>query len=68
MTEGDKKSPGSLRAAIAVLWAFLGVRGQRGYEVDLTTLKPVQIIVAGIVGGIIFVLSLVLLVRFVLSH
>ncbi len=68
MTEGDKKSPGGLRAAIAVLWAFLGVRGQRGYETDLATLKPAQIIVAGILGGIIFVLSLVLLVRFILSH
>lgn len=68
MSEGDKKTPTGLRAAVAVLWAFLGVRGQRGYEVDLTTLKPAQIIVAGIVGGIIFVLSLLLLVRFILSH
>ncbi|MEY3200579.1 MAG: hypothetical protein RIR70_129 [Pseudomonadota bacterium] len=68
MSEVEQKTPTGLRAAIAVLWAFLGVRGQRGYEVDLTTLKPAQIIVAGILGGIIFVLTLVLLVRFILSH
>jgi len=68
MSEAPKQAPSGIRAVIAVLWAFLGVRGQRDYEVDLTTLKPAQIIAAGIFGGIIFVLSLVLLVRFILSH
>ena len=68
MSGVDKKTPTGLRAAVVVLWAFFGVRGQRGYEADLTTLKPAQIIAAGIVGGIIFVLSLLLLVRFILSH
>jgi hypothetical protein len=51
-----------------VLWAFIGVRGQRGYELDLTTLTPRQIILAGIVGGVIFVLTLLLVVRVILSQ
>ena len=66
--QNPRARPGGLRAAIAVLWAFLGVRGQRGYELDLTTLKPVQIVVAGIAGGIIFVLTLLLVVRVILSQ
>lgn len=64
----EKRRPTGLRAAIAVLWAFLGVRGQRGYEVDLTTLKPSQIIIAGLLGGIILVLTLLLVVRVILSQ
>lgn len=66
MNEAQKRTPSGLRAVIAVLWAFLGVRGQRDYEVDLTTLKPVQIVIAGLLGGAVFVLTLVLLVRFIL--
>ena len=50
-----------------VLWAFLGVSGQRGYEMDLTTLKPLQTIEAGVLGGVILVLTLLLVVRVILS-
>ena len=34
---------------------------------DAVTLKPVQVIVAGMIGAALFVLSLVVLVRFVIS-
>ena len=54
-----------LQVAKAVLWSFFGIRRRAEYEKDAVTLTPVQVIVAGIVGAIIFVLSLVTLVHFI---
>ncbi len=52
----------------AVFWSFLGVRKRAQHESDVTRLKPIQVVAAGLVGAAIFVLSLVLLVRFVISR
>jgi hypothetical protein len=57
-----------MRAILAVLWAFLGVRGQKDYEFDLTSLKPVQIVVAGVLCGVVLVLTLLLVVRVIIGH
>lgn len=57
-----------LQVAKAVFWSFLGIRKRTQHESDVTKLKPVQIVVAGLIGAAIFVLSLVLLVRFVISR
>ena len=51
----------------AVAWSFFGVRKAAEYEKDIAELNPVHVIIAGIVAGIVFVLSLVLLVNWVLS-
>ena len=55
----------SLDVAKAVLWSFLGIRKRAAHEKDAVTLKPAQVIVAGVIGAIILVLSLVTLVRFI---
>ena len=55
---------GTLRA---VAWSFLGIRKGRGYEQDVSQLNPVHVIVAGIIGGVLFVLALVALVSWVVS-
>lgn len=55
---------GTLRA---VAWSFLGIRKGRGYEQDVSQLNPVHVIVAGVVGAALFVLALVLLVRWVVG-
>ncbi len=47
----------------AVLWAFLGIRSQEGYDKDRARLTPKQIIAAGLVLAAIFVGGLLLLVR-----
>jgi hypothetical protein len=54
-----------LQVAKAVFWSFFGVRKRAEYEKDAVTLTLKQVVVAGIIGGIIFVLSLVMLVRFI---
>jgi hypothetical protein len=54
-----------LQVAKAVFWSFLGIRKRAEYEKDAVTLTLKQVVVAGIIGGVIFVLSLVMLVRFI---
>lgn len=60
-----KASP--LQVAQAVLSAFIGIRKRAAHENDAVTITPVQVIVAGVIGAAIFVLSLVILVRFITS-
>ena len=54
-----------LQVVKAVFWSFFGIRRRAEYEKDAVTLTPVQVIVAGVIGAIIFVLSLVMLVHFI---
>jgi hypothetical protein len=58
-----KASP--LDVAKAVFWSFLGIRKRAAHEKDAVTLKPAQVIIAGVIGAIILVLSLVTLVSFI---
>ncbi len=51
----------------AVAWSFLGIRKRAGYEQDVQKLNPVHVIVAGIIGAILFILVLVALVRWVVG-
>jgi len=57
-----------LQVAKAVFWSFLGIRKRRDYETDSVELKPMQVIVAGLIGAAVLVLSLILLVRFVIGR
>jgi len=56
-----------LQVAKAVLSAFIGIRKRAAHESDAVTITPVQVVVAGVIGAAIFVLSLVMLVRFITS-
>jgi Tfp pilus assembly protein PilN len=56
-----------LQTITAVAWSFFGVRRSADLERDAQQLKPAQLIVAGLVGAAIFVLSLVLLVNWVVA-
>ncbi|MBU1225168.1 MAG: DUF2970 domain-containing protein [Gammaproteobacteria bacterium] len=52
----------NLKAALAVFWSFFGVRKRRDYDADAQGLTPVQVIIAGLIGAAVFVLTLFLLV------
>jgi hypothetical protein len=57
--------PASLgQIASAVFWIFFGIRRGKDMERDTVTIKPLHIVIAGLVAGIIFVLALVALVTF----
>lgn len=59
---------GSLgRTVLAVAWSFFGVRKSRDLERDARELNPVHIVIAGIVGALVFVLLLVALVNWVIA-
>ena len=64
---GAPRKATPLQVAKAVLSAFIGIRKRAGHERDVVTITPLQVVVAGVIGAAIFVLSLVLLVRFVTS-
>jgi len=53
--------------AKAVMFAFMGIRRQSDLEHDAATLKPVHVIIGGIIGAILFVIGVLLLVRLVVS-
>jgi len=56
------------QVAKAVFWSFLGIRKRRDYETDSVELKPKQVIVAGLIGAAVLIVSLLLLVRFVIGN
>lgn len=51
----------------AVLWSFLGIRKRSGYELDASSLDPKAVVAAGLLGGLLFVLALLAIVRLVLA-
>lgn len=51
----------------AVFWSFFGVRKRRDYEADTQQLNPVHVIIAGIIGAVLFVLALVFIVKLVVG-
>ncbi len=58
---------GSLRAALAVFWSFFGVRKRHDYDSDARSLTPAQVIIAGLIGGLAFVLTILLVVYLVMQ-
>ena len=68
VSEPGLKPASPLQVAKAVFWSFLGVRKRAEHEKDLAQIKPVQVVIAGLVGAAIFVLSLVLLVKFIIGR
>lgn len=58
---------GNLKAALAVFWSFFGVRKRRDYDSDSQSLTPGQVIVAGLIGGLVFVSTILLVVFLVLQ-
>ena len=66
--EQTPRAASPLQVAKAVFWSFLGVRKRSAHESDMAQLKPAQVIAAGLIGALIFVLSLILLVKFVISR
>jgi len=62
----ERKSP-LVQTALAVFWSFFGVRKRADYARDVQQLNPRHVVVAGIVGAVIFVLALVMLVKWVVG-
>jgi hypothetical protein len=56
-----------LRTMKAVAWSFFGVRKGADYEKDVNQLNPVHVVIAGVIGALLFVGLLLVLVNWVLA-
>ena len=63
-----KKKSTFMQSMKAVMWGFLGVRKKSGLLEDVATLSFVHIIIAGVIGALIFMGALLLIVKAVVSH
>lgn len=74
----SKRAPGEFRQAVqrkgsflqtlrAVGWSFFGVRKSAEHEKDVSQLNPVHLVIAAVLAAVVFVLSLVGLVHWVLD-
>ncbi|MBU3629550.1 DUF2970 domain-containing protein [Polynucleobacter sp. AP-Melu-500A-A1] len=63
-----KKKSSFIQSMKAVMWGFLGVRKQSGLQEDVASLSFVHIIIAGVVGALIFMAILLLIVKAVVSN
>jgi hypothetical protein len=63
----NKRPPTLWEVTKSVFAALLGVQSRKNYERDFTHGKPWQYIVIGLVGVVIFIVTVVMVVRIVLS-
>jgi hypothetical protein len=59
--------PDWLQALLSVLAAFFGVQSERNREHDFSQGRPLHYVLAGLLLALVFVLGVILLVRWVLS-
>ena len=66
-TEHPAEKASTLQVAKAVFWSFLGIRKKDDLDRDAKMIRPHQVVIGGIIGGVIFVLSILTLVKLVTS-
>jgi len=59
---------GLFKNVVTVLSAFVGIRGRRNHEETAASLTPLQVIITGIVAAALFVTTLLVLVRILISN
>lgn len=52
----------------AVCWSFFGVRKKSSYEEDVAKLNPIYVVIAGILVAVLFVTTLILIVKYVVAN
>ena len=71
-TEGDGELPPArkpatlLQVASAVFWSFFGVRKGRHMLQDMESIKPLHVVIVGVIAGALFVLTLLAIVRVIM--
>lgn len=67
MNAQPPKTAGFLAVAKTVCWAFFGVRKRSDHEADAVSFTPAQVVIAGIVGGALFVFILITVVQVIIA-
>ena len=63
--DGQRPKASLWRTIKAVAWGFFGVRKDSSYKEDIARLTPLHIIGVGLVAVVLFVVALIVLVKFV---
>ena len=67
LKQAAARRPNLLQTVSAVLWSFFGVRKGRDHDRDLAQLNPVHVVITGVVLGVLFVLTLLMIVKNVIN-
>jgi hypothetical protein len=67
LREATQRKGSFFQTLRAVAWSFFGVRKSKDYEQDVSRLNPVHVVIAGVMGALLFVLALVMLVQWVIG-
>ncbi len=67
LKEAARREASLWKTVQAVAWSFFGVRRSKDYEQDVQKLNPVHVVIAGVLGAMVFIAALVLLVRWVIG-
>lgn len=67
LKQAVKRKATFLATMKAVLWSFLGIRKKQGYEQDAAQLNPLHVIIAGLIAALLFVISLIAVVNYVVA-
>lgn len=51
----------------AIAWSFVGLRRRKDYERDVTGLNPVYVLVAALIGVVIFIAVLIAVAKLAVS-
>ncbi|MBK7353181.1 MAG: DUF2970 domain-containing protein [Nitrosomonas sp.] len=65
--EKEKEKASLWQVAKAVFWSFAGVRKKSDLEKDAEMIQPYQVVIGGLIGGLVFVVSILLVVKWITS-
>ncbi len=68
MAAEEPRKASIAEVAKAVFWSFFGIRKRKDYASDSARISPVQVVVAGLIGAALFVLTLLGIVKLVTSQ
>jgi hypothetical protein len=67
LKEAAKRKASFMATMKAVFWSFFGVRKKSDYEKDAAQLNPVHVIIAGVIGALIFIATLIMIVKTIVA-
>ena len=67
LRDASRRKLSFLQTMQAVAWSFFGVRKSKDYERDVSQLNPVHLVIAGVIGAVLFIGALLVIVNWVLA-
>jgi hypothetical protein len=63
--ESGSSAGNLLRSFKVVAWSFIGIRKQSEFNTDVNSVKPIHVIVVGVLLALLFVLGLITVINLV---